>query len=80
MLVKESELQCPECGHTKFEVQDDVKDEDFIKCDNCKVEILIADLKSYVSTQDLELAEEQANKFVADELEKMLKANFKRRF
>ncbi|QDE31985.1 ECs_2282 family putative zinc-binding protein [Shewanella polaris] len=63
------EIQCPECGHTEFEQPDNVQDDDFVKCNQCKFEVMLCDLK--------EAGIEQAKKVVIPEakkeIEKMLK-------
>lgn len=38
-------VQCPQCGHTDFQWPENVQDEDFVKCNFCGYEILLADLK-----------------------------------
>ena len=66
-------IQCPQCGHTEFEQPENLKDDDFVRCDNCNFEIMLADLR--------EVGIEQAKKILIPEakaeIEKMLKKAFK---
>jgi DNA-directed RNA polymerase subunit RPC12/RpoP len=39
------QIQCPECGHTAFEQPENVQDDDFVKCNECKFEIMLSDLR-----------------------------------
>lgn len=69
--MKEIELNinCPQCGHTKFEMSEDLNDDDFVKCEECEFEIMLSDLKS--------AAIEDATDLIYDEVSKILKKSFK---
>jgi len=67
--------QCPECGHTQFEQPDNVQDDDFVRCNGCGFQIMLADLKEFSAEQAKEIAIPEAKK----EIEKMLKKAFKGR-
>lgn len=65
-------IQCPECGHTEFEQPDNVQDNDFVKCNSCGFQIMLADLKEVDIEQAKEIVIPEAKK----EIEKMLKKAF----
>ena len=67
------QIQCPECGNTEFEQPDNVQDDDFVKCSQCKFEIMLADLKEVGIEQAKEVVIPEAKK----EIEKMLKKALK---
>jgi uncharacterized Zn finger protein len=69
-------IQCPECGHTEFEQPEDLKDDDFVKCHQCGLEIMLADLREVGIEQAREVVIPEAKK----EIEKMIKKAFKGRF
>lgn len=69
-------IQCPECGHTKFEQPDNVQDDDFVKCDGCGFQIMLADLKEAGIEQTKEVVIPEAKK----EIERRFKEIFKGRF
>ncbi|MDI5835643.1 ECs_2282 family putative zinc-binding protein [Shewanella xiamenensis] len=64
-------IQCPACGHADFEQPDNVQDDDFVKCNGCGFQIMLADLK--------EAGVEQAKAEAKREIERMLKKAFKGR-
>jgi len=68
------QIQCPECGHTEFEQPDNVQDDDFVKCNQCKFEIMLCDLREAGSEQVREIVIPAATK----KFEKMLKKVSKR--
>lgn len=67
------EIQCPQCGHNEFEHPESLQDNDFVKCNNCHFEIMLADLK--------EVGIEQAKDVIIPEVkleaEKMFRNLFK---
>lgn len=67
------EIQCPQCGHNEFEHPENLQDNDFVKCNNCHFEIMLADLK--------EVGVEQAKDVIIPEVkleaEKMFRNLFK---
>lgn len=67
------EIQCPQCGHNEFEHPENLQDNDFVKCNNCHFEIMLADLK--------EVGIEQAKDVIIPEVkleaEKMFRNLFK---
>ena len=67
------QIQCPECGHTEFEQPENVQDDDFVKCNQCKFEVMLCDLKEVGIEQAMEVAIPEAKK----EIEKMLKKALK---
>jgi hypothetical protein len=67
------QIQCPECGHTEFEQPDNVQDDDFVKCNQCKFEVMLCDLKEVGIEQAKEVVIPEAKK----EIEKMLKKALK---
>lgn len=66
-------IQCPECGHTEFEQPENVQDDDFVKCNECKFEIMLSDLREVGIEQAKEIVIPEAKK----EIEKILKNAFK---
>jgi uncharacterized Zn finger protein len=68
-------IQCPQCGHTEFEKPENVKDDDFVKCNSCHFEIMLTDLKEV----GIEQAKEVFMPEVKAEFEKTLKKVFKGR-
>ncbi|MGN5091092.1 ECs_2282 family putative zinc-binding protein [Aeromonas hydrophila] len=68
-------IQCPECDHTEFEQPDNVQDNDFVKCNSCGFQIMLADLKEVGIEQAKEIVIPEAKK----EIEKILKKAFKGR-
>ncbi|MDO6617959.1 MULTISPECIES: hypothetical protein [unclassified Shewanella] len=74
MIKTESiQIQCPQCGETEFEQPDNVQDDDFVKCNHCKFEMMLADLKEVGIEQAKEVIIPEAKK----EIENMLKKAFK---
>jgi predicted nucleic-acid-binding Zn-ribbon protein len=67
------QIQCPECGHTEFEQPKNVQDYDFVKCNQCKFEVMLCDLKEAGIEQAKEIVIPEAKK----EIEKMLKTALK---
>ena len=67
------QIQCPECGHTEFEQPENIQDDDFVKCNECKFEIMLSDLKEVGIEQAKEIVIPEAKK----EIEKILKNAFK---
>lgn len=67
------EIQCPQCGHNEFEHPENLQNNDFVKCNNCHFEIMLADLK--------EVGIEQAKDVIIPEVkleaEKMFRNLFK---
>lgn len=39
------DIKCPQCGHDEFKLPDNLKESDFVKCNNCHFEVMLADLK-----------------------------------
>lgn len=35
----------PQCEHVEFEPPENVKDDDFVKCNSCQFAVMLADLK-----------------------------------
>lgn len=75
MITKYIEIQCPECGGTEFEQPKEVQDSNFVKCHQCKFEIMLADLKEAGVEQAREIVIPEAKK----EIENMIKKAFKGR-
>ncbi len=69
-------IQCPQCGDIEFEKPENPKDDDFVKCNSCHFEIMLADLKEVGIEQAKEVVIPEAKA----EIEKMLKKAFKGRF
>ena len=67
------EIQCPQCGHNEFEHPENLQDNDFVKCNNCHFEIMLADLKEL----DIEQAKDVIIPEVKLEAEKMFRNLFK---
>lgn len=67
------EIQCPQCGHNEFEHPENLQDNDFVKCNNCHFEIILADLKEvgFEQAKDVAIPEAKA------EAEKIFKTLFK---
>lgn len=78
IVIKTSyiDIQCPQCGHTEFDQPENPKDDDFVKCNNCHFEIMLADLKEV----GIEQAQEAVLPEAKAEIEKMLKKAFKGHF
>ena len=67
------DIQCPQCGHNEFKLPENLKDSDFVKCNNCHFEVMLADLKEV----GFEQAKEVAMPEMKIEAEKVLKNLFK---
>lgn len=67
------EIQCPQCGHNEFEHPENLQDNDFVKCNNCHFEIMLADLKEV----GIEQAKDVIIPKVKLEAEKMFRNLFK---
>ena len=67
------EIQCPQCGHNEFQHPENLQDNDFVKCNNCHFEIMLADLKevSFEQAKDIVIPEVKA------EAEKIFRNLFK---
>lgn len=69
----EVEAGCPQCGHNEYIITDNLKDDDFIQCDNCGFEIMFGDLKEI----SLNSTREKALSIGKAEAEKIAKNLFK---
>ncbi len=67
------DIQCPQCGHDEFKHPENLKDNDFVKCNNCYFEIMLADLKEVGAGQAREIIIPEAK----SEIENMFKNAFK---
>ena len=67
------DIQCPQCGHNEFKHPENLKDNDFVKCNNCHFEIMLADLKEVGAEQAREIVIPEAKA----EIENMFKNAFK---
>ena len=65
-------IQCPECGHTTFSQPENPQDDDFVKCNQCKFEIMLSDLK--------EVGIEQAKEIVIPEIKKEIEGMLRKTF
>ena len=67
------DIQWPQCGHDEFKLPENLKDSDFVKCNNCHFEVMLADLKE----AGFEQAKEVAIPELKVEAEKVFKNLFK---
>lgn len=65
----EIEIQCPECEDTVFETPENVQDDDFVVCNQCNFQIMLADLKK--------INIERVQKLVHSELKKAIENSLK---
>ena len=66
-------VPCPDCGGTDFQFPDDADDDSFVTCDQCSLEITVADLREH----GLDHAKEHAVEQIRAELKKKLGKFFK---
>ncbi len=67
------DIQCPQCGHNEFKLPENLKNSDFVKCNNCHFEVMLVDLKE----AGFEQAKEVAMPEIKAEAEKVFKNLFK---
>lgn len=76
MIIKQQiHIKCPECGETDFQQPENIQDDDFVTCNNCKFEITVGDLKELGFHQ----AEPQIRKELDDIVQNTFKSIFKKR-